>query len=111
MFPGCLDPVTGCVRVKLLPPPPDASWNHGLAFGPDFVYAELAGTPIVPKFVNGLPANADGRLIIAGGSTVAWANGLPFNPDSHIHRQTAAPTHWVNGLPMNGERLAVEVVP
>jgi hypothetical protein len=97
--------------VRLVAPPPDAVWNHGLAFGPDYVFAELAGTPIVPKWVNGLPANADGRLIIAGGSTVAWANGLPFNPDSHIHRVTATPTHWVNGLGMNGDRLAVEVVP
>lgn len=108
MFPGCIDPTTGRINLRNGPPVSPA-FNHGVAFGPNFVYAFNAA-PI--GYVNGLSiADAVGSLAITPTSDIShFQNGLPYATDVLAVEDDAA-AYYSNGLPFTAAgKLAVQFV-
>jgi hypothetical protein len=108
MFPGCLDIVSGRLRVKNSSIPPDAAYNHGLAFGPDFVYANF-NSPI--GYVNGLPYTPGKQVSMQNLGVAGVSNGLPYSALGSLAIIEDVPDRFINGLPFNGGQLAIVVVP
>jgi len=108
MFPGCLNTVDGRLRVKTAVVPADAAWNHGFAFGPDFVYANF-DSPV--GYVNGLPYNPGKFLSMQNIGPVGFENGLPFTITGALAVIQEVPVKFVNGLPFKDSQIAIELVP
>lgn len=109
MFPGCVSQVTGRLRIKSAAPSAPAH-NHGIACGPDFVYAFNAA-PV--GYVNVLAiSDGDGSLAISTFDAVThFQNGIPYATDV-IACESDVPASFQNGLPFTAAgKLAVELVP
>ena len=108
MFPGCINPTTGRLRVRGGALPVDVNYNHGVACGPDFVYGDNGLT--IANFVNGLPLTSNGRLCTTLTTPNRFQNGIPLNiPSGYVCAQVAAPVTYLNGLPIAAsEALAIE---
>lgn len=109
MFPGCISPTTGRLRVKNAAPA-SPSHNHGIACGADFIYGFNAA-PI--GYVNGLPiADTDGSLAFSPSASIThYQNGLPFATDV-LALENAAPVSFSSGLPFTAAgKIAFEFVP
>lgn len=105
MFPGCLG-ADGRLRIRVAAPV-SPSYNHGVAFNVDFVYASN-GAPT--NFVNGLPVTASGELCILADVVSGYQNGLPFTATGQLAVNTNLPTSFHNGLPFEGGQLATVAV-
>lgn len=105
MFPGCLG-ADGRLRIRV-GAPVSPSFNHGVAFDVDFVYASN-GPPT--NFVNGLPVTALGELCVEAAAIGHYQNGLPFTAAQNLSINTNVPTSFVNGLPFESGQLSTVAV-
>jgi hypothetical protein len=87
--------------------PNPAGWNHGIAFGPDFVYASGGLSDV---HVNGLSASFIGQLAVIQDYGTYFQNGIPFSATGKIAITPNVPVYYQNGLPFAGNELAVEIL-